>query len=173
MCVAEPGRVLQTIPKQTINADVSGPNQSIGHQPELLGRRRESDEKQGCHKRMDSVVKSRPKPCACQISQHGKIWYQDQEGKANPTGSCFAVQKKACAKYDTALSAENQTRARKHTSSIAQGGPTRKEEKNSHKGNLFISGRDGLRAVPFFSFLLGHEDGDDSQISGFFLKGNF
>jgi hypothetical protein len=38
MCVAEPGRVLQTIPKQTINADVSGPNQSVRHQRELLER---------------------------------------------------------------------------------------------------------------------------------------
>ena len=64
MRVAEPGRVLQAVSKQTINADVSGPNQSIGHQPELLERHRESDEKQGCHKRMDDVVEGRPEASA-------------------------------------------------------------------------------------------------------------
>src|SRR6516162_11822001 len=62
MCVAEPGRVLQAIPKETINADVSGLNQSIRHQPELLERHRKSDQKQGCHKRMENVVDGRPEP---------------------------------------------------------------------------------------------------------------
>jgi hypothetical protein len=38
MCVAKPRWVFQTIPKQTINADVSGPNQSVRHQRELLER---------------------------------------------------------------------------------------------------------------------------------------
>src|SRR6516162_474048 len=64
MCVAEPGRVLQAIPKETINADVSGPNQSIRHQPGLLERHRGPDEKQGCHERVDDIIERRPEPCA-------------------------------------------------------------------------------------------------------------
>jgi hypothetical protein len=44
MCVAKPGRILETVPKQAIDANVGGPNQPIGQQPKLLVDDREYDE---------------------------------------------------------------------------------------------------------------------------------
>ena len=114
MCVAESGWILETVPEQAIDANVGGPNQPIRQQPELLVNDRKSDEKQGCHKRVDQVIKGCPKPYARKIAQHRKIWYQDQHDKYDPAGSCFSVSKQACAKYNAALSAEKQTRTRKH-----------------------------------------------------------
>ena len=120
MCVAKPGRILETIPKQAIDANMGGPNQPIGQQPKPLVDDREYDEQQGCHKRVDQVIEGCPKPYARKIAQHRKIWYQDQHDKYDAAGSCFSASKQACAKYNAALSAEKQTRTRKHALPITQ-----------------------------------------------------
>ena len=62
MGVTEPGRILETKPKQAIQADMGGPNQPIGQQPELLVEDRKCDEQEGYDQRVDQVIKSGTEP---------------------------------------------------------------------------------------------------------------
>jgi hypothetical protein len=56
MCVVESGRVLETVPKQAIHADMGSPDQPVGKQPELFVKDRDCDEQQRKDKGMDQII---------------------------------------------------------------------------------------------------------------------
>ncbi len=67
MCVAELGRILKAKPKEAIHANMGGPNQPVGQQPELLAQDRKCDEHQRRHEHVENVIENRPEPYAQQI----------------------------------------------------------------------------------------------------------
>jgi hypothetical protein len=60
MGVVETSGILKAKPKQSVNPDMGGPNQSIGQQPELLVKNRECDEQERDDQRVDQVIKCAP-----------------------------------------------------------------------------------------------------------------
>ena len=56
MGVLEPGWILETKPEQTIDANMGGPDQAIGQQPEVLAKDRKRDEKQRSHQRVEQII---------------------------------------------------------------------------------------------------------------------
>ena len=58
MGVLKACRVLETVPKQAIHADMGSPDQPVGKQPELLVKDRDCDEQQWKDERMDQIIES-------------------------------------------------------------------------------------------------------------------
>jgi hypothetical protein len=68
MGVLESGRILETISKQAVHANMGGPNQPVRQQPELLVKDRKCDEQQGCYEDVEQVVEGCPEPYIQQIA---------------------------------------------------------------------------------------------------------